>query len=66
MNMLITDSKSFIAEGNPKKLVEIRCDSISDVTPADASWAVGSIAWDITAKKIYGLKSDGTWVEQEA
>lgn len=66
MSMLITDSKPFTAGGQAKKLVEVRCDTISEITPADASWAVGSIAWDISDKKFYGLKSDGTWVEQEA
>ena len=64
MSKMITSSKPFTSEGQARCIVEIRCDSINDVTPADASWAVGSIAWDVTAKKIYGLKSDGTWVEQ--
>ena len=58
--------KTILTPDGTKQKVEISCDSINDVTPADASWAVGSIAWDIAAKKIYGLKSDGTWVEQEA
>lgn len=64
MVMLITESKPFTIGGQTKKLVEVRCNSINDVTPSDSSWAVGSIAWDITESKIYGLKSDGTWVEQ--
>ena len=58
--------KTILSPDGTRQKVEISCDSISEVTPADDSWVVGSIAWDISAKKIYGLKSDGTWVEQDA
>ncbi|MBR1750448.1 MAG: hypothetical protein IJ740_06115, partial [Ruminococcus sp.] len=27
--------------------------------------AAGSLAWDISAGKFFGLKADGTWVDQE-
>lgn len=65
MGMLITDSKPFTSGGQVKKLVEVRCDDIEELTPADPEWAVGSIAWDVTTGKFYGLNSEGEWKEQE-
>lgn len=50
--------------GNPNKmLVEIRCDAIADVTPPSSAWAIGSLAWDVGAGKMYGLTSSG-WTAQ--
>lgn len=45
-------------------VVEARTDSISDVTPPDASWYAGSLVLELSTGKIYGLTSGGTWVEQ--
>jgi hypothetical protein len=63
MAKLVTRSESFLENGQAKKLVEIRCDEIADVTPPDSEWTVGSIAWEITTGKFYGLTSDGTWAD---
>lgn len=66
----ITSTIAVLEDGGiEKQIVEIRCDSLDDITPADSSWAVGSIAWvveDATANtgKFYGLTSSGTWTEQ--
>lgn len=50
--------------GNPNKmLVEIRCDAIADITPPSSAWAVGSLAWDVGAGRMYGLTSSG-WTAQ--
>ena len=66
---IITKSSAVKINNAYKTIVEIRADSLSDVTPADEGWAVGSIAWivkDNTTEtgKIYGLTSLGEWVEQ--
>ena len=48
-------------------VVELRCDAIADVTPAHSQWAVGSVAFEISTGKIYGLSADNgvySWVEQ--
>ena len=42
-------------------VVEIRCNEISDVIPASASWGTGSIAWEISTGKLYALDTDGEW-----
>lgn len=44
--------------------VFIKANSINDVPEVDEKWEVGSILWDITAKKLYMLNTAGTWVEQ--
>lgn len=44
-------------------VVEIRCNEISDVIPARASWGTGSIAWEISTGKLYALDTDGEWTE---
>ena len=44
-------------------VVDIRCNEISDVTPASASWGTGSVAWEITTGKMYALDTDGEWTE---
>jgi hypothetical protein len=41
-----------------------KANSINDVPEVDEKWEVGSILWDITAKKLYMLNTAGTWVEQ--
>lgn len=56
-----------VAAISEKKVVELRADSLQDVTPPDESWAVGSIVWvvkDGTTGKLCGLTSAGEWVEQ--
>lgn len=49
-----------------KSVVEIRADSLTDVTPPDGSWYLGSITLDMSTGKLYGLTSSGEWVEQNA
>lgn len=66
---IVTASEVYLLNGEYKKIVEIRCDALADVSPPDPSWAIGSIAWvikdEITEKgKFYGLTSAGEWVEQ--
>lgn len=52
-----------IAQNPNQVVVEIRCDAIADVTPPSSVWAIGSLAWDVGAKKMYGLTSTG-WAAQ--
>lgn len=66
MASLITKSEPFASGGQAKNLVEIRCDLIEDVTPANGSWSLGSIAWECKTGKIYGLDSEGNWNEQKS
>ena len=66
---IITKSESVLISNEHKEIVEIRADSLTDVTPPDSAWTVGSIAWivkDSTTEtgKFYGLTSSGEWVEQ--
>ena len=66
---IITKIESVLLNNEHKEIVEIRADSLTDVTPADQTWAVGSVAWtvkDSTTEngKFYGLTSSGEWVEQ--
>lgn len=63
MAKIITDSKSIVKNGETKSLVEIRCDALSDITPADSDWMVGSLAAVAEEQSIFMLKSDGTWVD---
>jgi hypothetical protein len=62
------DGTAIITHSEPtadgKLLVEIRCDGIADVIPASASWAVGSLAWDIADDTIYALDSSRAWIPQ--
>lgn len=48
--------------------MEICVDAASDLPSADGitgcKIAQGSIAWDVSTGDFYGLKSDGTWVNQ--
>jgi hypothetical protein len=63
---IITKQMAVLVNGEQMNVVEVRADSITDITPPDPSWAVGSLAWDISTGKIYGLTSAGEWVEQTA
>ena len=63
MAKIITDSKSIVKNGETKSLVEIRCDALSDITPADPDWMVGSLAAVADEQSIFMLKSNGTWVD---
>lgn len=54
--------------GTFQYVVELRCSEIADVTPAHSQWAIGSIAFEVSTGKFYGLDiSEGVyvWVEQE-
>lgn len=54
--------------GTFQYVVELRCNSIADVTPAHSQWAIGSIAFEISTGKFYGLDLDDgvyRWVEQD-
>jgi len=48
--------------------MEICADTASDLPSADGitgcKIAQGSIAWDVSTGDFYGMKSDGTWVNQ--
>lgn len=49
-------------------VVELRCHAITNVTPADERWALGSIAFEIGTGDFYGLDLDDgvyIWVRQE-
>lgn len=66
---IITKSSAVMINHAYKTLVEIRADSLADITPPDENLAVGSLAWvvkDSTSGtgKLYGLTSAGEWVEQ--
>ena len=50
------------AGGFHRYRVEIRCDSLSDITPPDPDWLVGSLAAVADEQSIFMLKSNGTWV----
>lgn len=58
---IITHSE--VTQNANKTIVEIRCDAIADVTPPSSVWAVGSLAWDVGAGRMYGLTSSG-WTAQ--
>lgn len=58
---IITHSE--VTQNANKTIVEIRCDAIADVTPPSSAWAIGSLAWDVGAGKMYGLTSSG-WTAQ--
>ena len=61
---IVTASEVYLLNGEYKTYVIVDADTISDVTPPDPSWLIGSMCWDITNKKIYKLNSSGVWVEQ--
>ena len=52
-----------LTQDGMKHVVEIRCDALSDITPADLDWMVGSLAAVADEQSIFMLKSDGTWVD---
>ena len=62
MAKVITDAQSMVTAGGViKKVVEIRCDSLSDITPPDPTWCLGSLAAVAEEHSVFMLKSDGTW-----
>lgn len=63
MNFITSSSAVRTGSGTFQTIVEIRTESISEVTPADSMWAVGSLAWEVSTGKIYGLTQNG-WIEQ--
>lgn len=66
-NAIITNmQRDILAGGGERMVVEIRCHSIEDVTPALESWGTGSIAWEIPTGKFYALDTDGTWAEVQS
>lgn len=60
----ITIKATILTPDGKKNRVEIYCDTIADVTPANVGWSGGSIAWTVEESQIYGLTSEGNWVEQ--
>ena len=67
MAYVITDQKHIrFSDDTSKAVVEIRCDTASDLPTASANWLAGSIAWDIATGDFYGLNSSGTWVKQNS
>ena len=60
---IITSSQAVKVNNTFKTIVEIRTESISEITPPSSEWAIGSLAWDISTGTIYGLKQTG-WVAQ--
>ena len=58
---------NFNGEASVERM-EICVDTASDLPSADGingcKIAQGSIAWDVSTGDFYGLKSDGTWVNQ--
>ena len=54
------------AGGHLRYRVEIRCDSLSDITPPDPDWIVGSLAAVADEQSIFMLKSTGVWVDMMA
>ena len=67
MEKFVTKKVPFrVIDGVFKYLVEIRCDTISDVTPPDKSWYIGSIAAAVDEGAIYMLNSSGKWIKQNA
>lgn len=63
---LITKKMPYTVNNAVKYVVEVRCDSIGEITPPDPSWYMGSLVLALTEQKIYGLTSAGEWVEQTA
>lgn len=44
--------------------VFIKANTLLSAPAVQDNWETGSILWDISAKKLYMLSTDGTWVEQ--
>lgn len=66
-NAIIThQQRDIVTSAGEHICVEIRCHSISSVTPANESWATGSLAWEISTGKHYALAANGTWTEVSA
>jgi hypothetical protein len=47
-----------------KAEVFIKANTLLSAPAVQDNWEVGSMLWDISAKKLYMLSTDGTWVEQ--
>ena len=54
------------AGGVHRYRVEIRCDSLEDITPPKPDWMVGSLAAVADEQSIFMLKSTGSWVDMMA
>lgn len=66
MAFLVTKKQPYTkSNGVIKYVVEARGDSVTeDVTPPDSSWYMGSLFLELSTGKIFGLDSDGEWIEQ--
>lgn len=65
MACIISDQKHIqFDDGTSKTIVEVRCDTVSDLPAAGDNWLPGSVAWVIADGDIYGLNSSGSWVNQ--
>lgn len=53
-------------DGIFKYVVEVRCDTLSDVTPPDKEWHIGSVATVINEDAVYMLNSSGNWVKHNS
>ncbi|MBR1864510.1 MAG: hypothetical protein IJ806_10530 [Ruminococcus sp.] len=64
--------EQLICTGTDRSLVraELCVDSAAELPGKNdisgRTLAAGSLAWDISAGRFYGMKSDGTWVDQTA
>lgn len=47
-----------------KVVVFIKANTLLSAPSVQDNWETGSMLWDISAKKLYMLSTDGTWVEQ--
>ena len=50
--------------GVSRHIVEIDCDTVSDLPETPDSWLMGSIAHVISTGDFYELNSSGEWVNQ--
>lgn len=51
-------------DGKPKAIVELDCDTVSDLPEPQENWLMGSIAHVISSGDFYELDSSGEWVNQ--
>ena len=64
MGMIVTKKTPYgEVNGVFKYLVEVRCDYITDITPPNPEWHLGSIAAVLDAQSIFMLNSSGEWVK---
>ena len=65
MAMNIRDEKFIRFEnGRSMHIVEIDCDTVSDLPEPQDNWLMGSIAHVISTGDFYELSSSGEWVNQ--